>query len=434
MSLLGGGGPKQFDEVPVLGVPSAERVAFVPRHGVGTQAVMLASATGIAQLIVAGMYIGAARSASPAQFGFVVAAVAIGNAAVGFLDFGTNALWVRELARGKLAQQRLGHAALSKLLIGLALGVLWVPLTFVLLPRSVYWIAAPIALALLANQTMQVSLRGIGRADLVAWSILTDRVIGGSVLTGLFLIGLPPFTTLWIALSAGSMGAALMAWKLTPQAARPIFRKFRFVNPWSGSHFYGLTGLATSAQSLDLAVMTAVGGPVIAGTYGAVNRWTQPLGLLVGAFSSASIPFVAQSSSWKDAWLHVRKGMWLPIAAILASIMVAAFSSPIVDVLIGPEYKNSASVLRILALATIPGIVNQPVSVFLQSMGLDRPVAIIMGANVIIVLVLIAVFVPIAGAIGAAIAALVTQTAVAIALVLVAVGSRKHGTSRKGRS
>lgn len=424
------GGPRDSEKFPPLDVPAIAGVAFVPRHGVGTQAVMLAGATGLAQLVVAGMYIAAARSGSPAEFGLVVAAVAIGNAAVGFLDFGTNSLWVRELARGKLSRERLGHLSLSKLLIGLACAAVWVPLTLLIAPSTGYWIAAPVALALLANQTMQVSLRGIGRADRVAWSILTDRVIGGGVLAALSFGGLSPFLTLWIALSAGSASAALMGWRITPKSARPTFRNFKFMNPWSGSHFYGLSGLAISAQSLDLAVMTAVGGPAVAGTYGAVNRWTQPLGLLVTAFSSASAPFVAQSSSWKDAWIHVRKGLWLPITAITACIAVVALSPLIVNVLIGPQYRDSAVVLRILALATIPGIVNQPVSAFLQSMGREKPVSIIMVTNVLVLLLLVASIVPRLGATGAALAVLVTQTVVAAALVGVALSTRRvrrHG-------
>ncbi|MGH1525410.1 polysaccharide biosynthesis C-terminal domain-containing protein [Leifsonia sp. L25] len=76
--------------------------------------------------------------------------------------------------------------------------------------------------------------------------------------------------------------------------------------------------------------------------------------------------------------------------------------------------------LQILALATIPGILNQPLAVFLQATGLDRIVAIIMTVNVVIALVLIGVLSGLFGAVGAAVAALVTQGFVATALIVIA--------------
>jgi O-antigen/teichoic acid export membrane protein len=260
---------------------------------------------------------------------------------------------------------------------------------------------------------------------LVAITILTERVVGAIIMGALVVLGTPTSFALWVALATGSILAAVTAWQLAPPAARAGFRLRRWTNPWAGSGYYGLYSLSTSAQSLDLAVMSAMGGPAVAGIYGAVNRWTQPMGLLVGAFSSASAPFIARSASWKDAWQQVRTASLLPLAAIFTCIAVVFLSPYIVDLLIGPKYQGSVPVLQILAIATIPGIINQPLSVFLQAMGRDRIVALIMSVNVVVALTLIGVLSARFGAVGAAVAALVTQTMVALALIFFAIKARR---------
>jgi O-antigen/teichoic acid export membrane protein len=388
-------------------------------------------ATGIAQLTTAGMYIVAARGVLPEQFGPVVSIIALATAIVGFVDFGTNSLWVREIARGALPPRFLGERILAKLGLALVAGALWCAVVLIAWPSGQYWAVAPISLSLLANQTAQVPLRGIGRADLAAVAVLCDRITGAVVMLLLVVLQVNPPTALWVALVCGSAMATVCAWRLAPRHARARFTPYRWVNPWSGAGFYGVSNLATSAQSLDLSVMSAFGGPAIAGVYGAVNRWTQPLGLLVGAFSSASVPFVARADSWKEAWNHIRSAAWLPIAAILSCLAVFFLSPVLVTILIGSRYSNSVPVLQILALATIPGIINQPLAGFLQALRLDRAVAIIMTTNVIVVLALIAVLSALFGAPGAATAALVTQSAVAASLVVTALSARAR--SRRQR-
>ena len=111
------------DTVTVPGPPAAahppEPVPAQPpgRRGVGTQAMALAASTGIAQILVAVIYVVAARDSAPAQYGLIVAAIALGVVAAGFLDFGTNTLWVRELATGRMSAEQFGARLLGKLLI-----------------------------------------------------------------------------------------------------------------------------------------------------------------------------------------------------------------------------------------------------------------------------------------------------------------------------
>ncbi len=178
---------------------------------------MLAGTTGLAQLITAAMYIAAARGVAPREYGLVVTAISIGMAAVGFADFGTNALWIRELARGRLSPAGLGPRIFTKLaLIGVC-SVVWLLIGLVVSPGSLIWAAGPIAIAILANQTSQVPLRGAGRGDLAAVSVLCDRVSGAIAMAALIVAGVSTSTALWVSLVMGSLIAAVVGWMLTPR-------------------------------------------------------------------------------------------------------------------------------------------------------------------------------------------------------------------------
>jgi O-antigen/teichoic acid export membrane protein len=393
--------------------------APIPRRGVGAQAILLAGSTGIAQVVTALLYVLAARSGSPSDLGHVVAAIALGTSLVGFADFGTNGLWVRELARGRSNRALMASRLYSKLLIAGILASLLGVFSWLLFPDTTYWMAAPVGFALLANQTMQVPLRGMARAELVSFSILADRMIAGVVMAVAISVGAQAYSSLWLALTIGSLGAAAMGWFLTPKGLRLRPRIALRLNPWKDAGYYGLSTLAISAQSLDLTILAFAGGPTAAGLYGAVNRWTQPIGLLVSAFSSASAPFVARSSTWHDAWQHVKKGIWLLGIAIIGCLVIAIFAPAIVGIVIGDAYQDSAIVLRILALSVIPAIANQPLSVFLQSMGYDRPVAFVTMGTVILQLIAVAITSPLYGATGAAAGVGVVQVIILICLSLI---------------
>lgn len=386
-------------------------------RSLSTQAISLALATGAGQVLIAFVYILAARNSRAAEFGLVVTAIALGMAFVGFVDFGTNLYWVRETARLKMSRQDFGQRLVSKLIIAGVVSVSWAALSLLWLPETMLWVAAPVGMALLVNQSNQVVLRGTARAQAVSLSILADRtVVIVCFLTSLAL-GAVPTSALWISLTAGSAVAACVGWKLTPVGSRPILSWRPRTNPWKGAGHYGLFTLGVSAANLDLPLLTALAGPAASGLYGAVNRWTQPMNLLAGAFSSASVPFVARSTSWAQAWRLVTKALWLPITAICGSIFVALAAPFIVSTLIGDSYAGSVPVLQLLALACIPMIVNQPLSVFLQAMGYDRVVARANILAIVMQLLLVASLAVVWGAVGAAVSLLATQAFLSVFLM-----------------
>lgn len=399
---------------------------FAGRRGIGSQAILLVGATIITQLITAGVYISAARVSSPTEYGPLIAALALGTTAVSFFDLGTNSLWVRETAKVAMSPGVLGARTFSKLLFAGSVAAIWVFFSLMFFPESYFWVAGPIAFAILASQTMQVALRGQAMIERVALAIIIDRVVVVAVLSVLVMLGFHPIGILWIALCLGPIVSAFCGYFFTPMLWRPRLPSWKPVNPWKGSRYYGLSAISVGSQSLDLTIMNAVGGPAAAGLFGAVNRWTQPMGLLSNAFSSASVPYVAKSKSWDESWSHARKAAWLLVLAVIACLVVAIAAPTMVSILIGEEYFGATPVLQLLALGTIPAIFNQPLYVFLQAMRFDRVVSFVISGAVILQLAAVALLATKFGAVGAAMAFVFVQSLIFVLLLVIFVRVRSR--------
>jgi O-antigen/teichoic acid export membrane protein len=384
--------------------------SLAPKQGIGVQAISLAGATGFAQALIAVIYLYAARASAPDQFGMAVTAIALGTSAAGFIDFGTNSFWVREVVRKNLTVKLLGDRLFGKLYITALIASFWCLTCMIAFTGSLLWTAGPIMFGLVLNQACQVPLRANAQGVLVAFSVLADRVAALLIFMILIACGVSSISALWPALVAGCLTASIMGWTMSSSNFRPSVTFWIKSNPWKGAGFFGMAGLANSVQALDLALLSLISGPAAAGLYGAVNRWTQPMTMLASAFSSAAAPFVAKSSNILHSWLHIRRGLWIPCAAIALSFFVFLFAPWIVTILLGSAYADSAPILQILSVVSILSIISQPIFVSLQAIGRDKYVAVCMVITVCVQIILVAVLAPPFGVLGAAWAALSMQT------------------------
>lgn len=397
-------------------------------HSVGSQAIALALGAALSQVLVALLYINAARASSPSEYGIVVSAIALGNALVGFIDFGSNSLWVRELASQELSIDEVGTRAVIKLLIVGLIGVVATAASCLWLPQFVF---APAVLAAVAYvQTMVVPLRSERRGIAVSVILLTERAAAAAIYVVAILAGANPLVALIPALVSGSILAGIIATLVTPRAHRFRFTKKLWVNPWSGAKHYGFYSVALSAQQLDLPLLVLVAGNAAAGNYGAVNRWTQPLALLASAFSGAAAPFLAKASSIKQAAKVVSSSIWILLVAIGAAVVVI-FTAPLLVLwLLGPDYASSSPLLQLLALGTIPAILNQPLATALQARRHDRLVSNLVVSAVLIQLLLVSILGTLLGSIGAGIAYCLLQTLLLIGLTF-SIGFLSHRENPK---
>ncbi|WP_171041341.1 polysaccharide biosynthesis C-terminal domain-containing protein [Sinomonas susongensis] len=394
----------------------------------GRQATSLAAATGVAQGLLALLYILAARGSGPEALGSAVSAVALATAGVGFIDFGTNSHWVREIARGTLSLGEFSSRLTGKIVAATGLAAVWTTLMLLFDRNSLSWTAGPIMLCLLINQSLQVSLRAAARGELVAIAILSDRMVALSLFAVLTVAHFNGAAVIWVCLCCGSVTASVVGFRLTKRTLRPNLRAAARINPWRGASFYGLATLANTSQALDLPVLSLAGGATAAGIYGAVNRWTQPMSLLANAFSTAAAPLISRAGNIVDAWKHLRKAMWMLAAAIVLSGGIAVASPLIIELLLGASYEDSIAALRLLAVATIFSIVAQPLSVVLQSLGRDRFVAGVLAGAVLIQLALVMALGSQLRATGAAISYLVVEV-----LQFIAMGIGAYVEYRRGR-
>ncbi|KRF05093.1 hypothetical protein ASH00_11670 [Arthrobacter sp. Soil782] len=401
---------------------------------VGGQALFLAVSAGLAQLTIALIFALAARATDPASLGIVVSAMALGVALAGLTDFGTNSYWVRGIARGVMQTRELGILLISKIAIGLVASVCLAVSLAIVVPGTLLWTAGLLGFATLVGQAAQTPLRGAALGHLASIVVIFDRC---SAVLAYFIstaLGVPAPEALVVALFVGPIGSAVLARYLTPSSRRPHARPFAFRWPWSGARNFGVSSSFIAIQTMDVIILSALAAPSAAGIYGAVNKWVQPVTILAASFASASAPFIARTTHARESWKILRQAVWIPVVAVGGSCCLALLAPWLVVTVLGEAYESAGIVLTILALAAIPGVLNQPLFVALQYLGRDRAAAFVLSFLVVLQLVLVALLAPSLGAVACALAVLSSQTAQLAAFLLIAVRELKRPHESQERS
>lgn len=389
------------------------------------QVLALALGTGVAQVLVAGLYVLTARSMRPDQYGPVVTAIGLGLAFAGFSDLGANGYWIRELASQRMARSELDVRASVRFLVVAVISGVIVCIAFAMAP---IYVATGVLLFTSATvQALLVPLRADRRAESVGWLIALGRVVSIVVFLCQISAGVGSGLALWTSLAVGDIALMACAIVATPKSSRIRFKSRPIVNPWSGAGWYMMNAASTSATQLDLPILGALAGPAAAGVYGGVNRWTQPLVIAIGAFSSASAPIIAAEARIAELRGQLLRASWILIIAIGLSGAVFATAPWLVTTLLGDEFADAASVLRILAVAMAFNAITQPMLVALQSRGLDHLAALIVTFAISVQLLTVVVLARKLGALSAGIGVLVTQVIALIATsVCIAVLARRR--------
>lgn len=399
------------------------------------QAVLLAGATAVGQLLMVFVLASVGRQVGPAQLGVVAVSMGIATVGAGFVDFGANSYWLRELSAGRLANLEFRRRSGTKIMVGslLSIAILTVCLVF---PTSIsgYWGTGVILVSMVLLQTLQVAVRAEGRNIRLATITILDRaVLFIAYFLSTIFMNVRPETGFFLAYIGGSFVAAMLCWSTVKPELRPMFLKPTWLSTWHGSRYYGVSGLLITMQSLDVVIAASVGGQAVAGAYGAVSRWTQPIGLASNAFTSLLAPVVAKAESAVGVWHSIRGTLWLPAVSALVAIVMAIMAEPLILFLMGEDFRNSISVLRVLCAAAALSSASQVVFTVLQGRGRERHAAAIMVGGVGVQLALVGPLVHWYGAFGVAVASLVVQCLLLV-LFLMAVRSDAFTLFRVGRA
>lgn len=383
---------------------------FKPLQGLSLQTVFLSVSSAYSAVATAIMMLFAARSSTPEAFGSLAASIAAAVTFVGFADFGTLQLWARNLTSGSLALDDFrAHLTCKILILTLVVCVVLVGSFWFQKYQTQIFITIAVGYVSFLNLNIQVPIRAMGRMDIVAYLTVIERTVA---LLGMLVwtkLGVSATTALWLAVTCASIVALIIALVLTPKSSRARIHWRGFRNPWAGSLSFGMTGAALSLNGIELYVISSVLGNYTAGMYGAVSRWLQPLYIVVASFASASGPFIASARNSHAAFVLMKKSLWLPISSILGSITIFIFAPQLVELLLGPAYADSALLLRLLLIGSIPAFFNHIATIFLQFLDRERAAALILVPLSVAHLVLVMLLSFAIGAKGAAITYIILQ-------------------------
>ena len=175
--------------------------------------------------------------------------------------------------------------------------------------------------------------------------------------------------------------------------------------------------MAIGLQGLQIIIVGAISGSSAAGELAAVARWASPVYLIAAAFSAQTFPSMAAATS-DAAARRILRPVWRVCGfgvVVSAAIVVAA--PQLVNALLGPEYRNSADLLRAMAVATVPVLLNSPLATFLQARSDERAVAVAMTTTVIASLLAIAITATPLGAMAAPVCSGLTQCLLFVVLI-----------------
>ncbi len=373
------------------------------------QSVLLAASTAGGQILMVFVLSSVGRQVGPASLGVVAVAMGAATVLAGLVDFGANSYWLRELSAHRLPAYDFRRRSGTKLIVGLSLAFA-IALGLRMVGHTALSGGGFVFGGLVLSQTLQVAIRAESKNLRLAAIVLMDRValvLGYLSLTHWGHVA--PDTGFYFAYLAGSVIDGGLCWRAARPELRPTFTSPLWLSTWRGSRYYGASVLLTTLQSLDVVIAAAVGGQSVAGGYGAVSKWTQPIGLATNSYTSLLAPVVARAESSAHVWGTIRRTLWLPSASILVALIMAVMAKPLVLLLMGEQFIGSIPVLRVLCAAASMSAASQLLLTVLQARGREKTVAASMALGVGTQLVLVGPLAYWFGALGVAYASLAVQ-------------------------
>ncbi len=397
--------------------------------------------TALAQLLALGLQLLAARLLGPVEFGiygFVLAGLGLclipGK-------FGLDTTLIRLVAqftaasetprlRGLLRFARAAGLGLGLLVAGAAL--LWTSVAGTLdapgLRRAALVGAVLLPFAVLSELTA-AALRGLRR---VASALTGDGLVRPVVAAGSLLM-LAAFRPAWLT-GAAAMGAYLLGTILSLVLTTVLLR--RSVPPGlvvvTREHIRGYlriafslmiaSGILVAMYSLDTVMIGVIADTTTAGFYSVASRVAIVVLFVMNGAQMVVAPLLASiagTGAGPELRRVVRVLNGLSVAAGVPAALVLALAAGLVMELFGPEFREGATALRILAISQLLNVLTGPTGLVLSMTGLERRLVQLLAGGLALNVVLNVLWIPIFGLVGAAMASLVAQASWNIGAVVV---------------
>ncbi|MBX3568073.1 MAG: oligosaccharide flippase family protein [Rhizobiaceae bacterium] len=202
-------------------------------------------------------------------------------------------------------------------------------------------------------------------------------------------------------------------WVWSPAATRKTLDYVRWVAP--------ALMLSAVVERLDLLLLSGMRGPEQSGLYGALMPLLLVPEMVVGLAMVVLQPRVADLAAkgkLLDLWVGVCK-LTVPLAAA-ATVVVLLFAEPLIGLTIGPAYRDSGLVLRLLFVAAMFWVAVVPVALSFVVMTQPRATLLVCALQGVLVLLAGSILIPEHGAVGAAISVLVMRVTTGLVLCGVA--------------
>ena len=184
--------------------------------------------------------------------------------------------------------------------------------------------------------------------------------------------------------------------------------------------------LAVIYQRLGVLMLSTLGTETQTGWYAAAARVIEPLKMLHFAVLGALLPALAYltASTVDRQQTHIaahvfrRSLVFLLLVSVCAIGIIILFAQPIVTLLFGASYAESASLVQILALSLIPYTFSASLSVRLVTQSKERRVMWATAIGLLAAFLLNRWLIPSFGSSGAAWAVVVSESFLAVMLLV----------------
>jgi O-antigen/teichoic acid export membrane protein len=321
----------------------------------------------------------AARLLGPEIFGLYILLLTVTEilaliSGTGFGDYLT-----REVAKSpRLAYQLLFRMTQLRLIYLLILAAIIIPgLSLLRYSPFVLVNAALLSLTLLpraVSESSQGIMRAMQRFSLVFWI----ELLQGTILLGtgslLLIRGWGLRGIIWAELAASLVGAAValpVALRLCPERAQDVSGWRQQIRKTFAFNLYPLIG--NTYDRVDVVLLSKLVGNTAVGVYSLPYRAYTALSILPWGIMGTLLPSLAKSSWGQDERKRCSMTMQLLYAAALFLILgTTLLAGDAVRIVLGPGYRESAPVLKILAWAMIPMFLNFALNTFLLAKNQER--------------------------------------------------------------
>lgn len=375
------------------------------------------TATGFVGLASLGLVLFLGRMLGPRDFGFYNFALTLGAFWAVVLDWGYSVLVFREFTSpsGRWDRDELLASALGHLIWALSLGFVAV----LILPQGALVWALICFGALQVSRLVSARLKGLGSFEAEALWQIGVRALSGLMIVGVVLVG---WTYPGAIFAAWALGILVMCF--WTRVGRALIRKPNFtfkIDLLRAGFPLMVIELATLLYfRLDIVVIEGVVGAHAVGLYAAAYRLVEGVTLPVAPLSQIwfrDLRFAATAGRGFGQLLIQRAGLLTGLSLIPVVIFVF-WARPIISLLFGAEYADSAAILVWLAPSLIFIFPNAVLTQACLAANQERAYAVLAcgagAANLGLNLLLL----PRLGPKGAALATVVTEAMLGLGLIL----------------